>query len=395
MNQSLDELYQINWDFHGEKTDNLTHQIHPYPAKFIPQIPRNLILELSQKGDVVADIFCGSGTTLVEAIVNQRNAIGIDANPIACLISEAKTTIIKNDDVEILFNLVKKAYSFASEIDIQTNTPLFQFQSKSFKSSACRPSEEAIEFWFEPFVVEELAEILSWCQEISNEPIRKVALTAFSSIVVAVSKQDSDTRYTRRQKKLASGQTFKNFARSLDKIIKSLLELRSLVDNQVYRKVYHSNILKKPDIDPVDLIVCSPPYPNAYSYHLYHMTRMLWLGMDQPKFKKEEIGSHRKYSNKGANAATVQTFQKEMIIIFEWLSDVLKKNKYACLVIGDSVIKGELINSTDLISNVASQYGFHEVSRINRRMQDTKKAFNPTIGRIKQENILILKNKKR
>ena len=392
MNKALDNLHKINWDFHGEKTNNLTHGIHPYPAKFIPQIPRSLILELSQKGDIVADIFCGSGTTLVECLVNGRNAIGIDANPIACLISEGKTTRIENDDIENLFHLVEKAESLASTIDIQTNTPLFK--SQSFKSFAYRPSEEAIDFWFEPFVVEELAEIFSWCQNISNEAIKKVALTVFSSIVVAVSKQDSDTRYTRREKNLSSGQTLKRFARSLDRSIKSLLEFSSLVDNQVYRTVHYSNILNKPKIGHVDLVVCSPPYPNAYSYHLYHMTRMLWLGMDQPKFKREEIGSHRKYSKKGKNAATVQTFQEEMITIFDWLSGVLKKNKYACFIIGDSVIKGELINNTDLIANVSFQYGFQEVTRINRRMQDTKKAFNPSIGRIKQENILILRNKK-
>ena len=121
------------------------------------------------------------------------------------------------------------------------------------------------------------------------------------------------------------------------------------------------------------------------------MTRMVWLGMDQPKFKKQEIGSHRKYSSKGANAATVGTFYNEMECIFGWLSKLLKKDGYACFVVGDSTIKGEKIDNTSLLSEAASHQGFIEVTRIERIIQKTKKSFNPKIGKIRQEHILVLR----
>ena len=35
-------LKAIDWDFQDAKTNYLTHRIHPYPAKFIPQIPNAL-----------------------------------------------------------------------------------------------------------------------------------------------------------------------------------------------------------------------------------------------------------------------------------------------------------------------------------------------------------------
>ena len=92
----LGKLAAIDWDFAGAKTSYLTHGIHPYPAKFIPQIPNALIQELSGVGDTVGDIFCGSGTTLVEALTLKRHAVGIDANPLACLISKAKTNAISD-----------------------------------------------------------------------------------------------------------------------------------------------------------------------------------------------------------------------------------------------------------------------------------------------------------
>src|SRR5207248_9064686 len=106
----LANLNAIDWDFSNAKTIFLTHGLHPYPAKYIPQIPNALIQELSSVGEIVADIFCGSGTTLVEALALKRNAIGVDANPLACLISEAKTTRLEESDKELLFSIVKRAH---------------------------------------------------------------------------------------------------------------------------------------------------------------------------------------------------------------------------------------------------------------------------------------------
>src|SRR5690606_29865192 len=111
-----------------------------------------------------------------------------------------------------------------------------------------------------------------------------------------------------------------------------------LVEPRFTCNVLEANLLDAPEVPALDLVVCSPPYPNAYSYHLYHRTRMVWLGMDQPKFKKQEIGSHRKYSSKGQNAATVETFSAEFTQILKWLSGALKRDGYACFVVGDSTL---------------------------------------------------------
>lgn len=58
---------------------------HSDNAKFrgnwAPQIPCNLILRYSQKGDTVLDQMCGSGTTLIECKLLERKAIGLDINP--------------------------------------------------------------------------------------------------------------------------------------------------------------------------------------------------------------------------------------------------------------------------------------------------------------------------
>lgn len=51
-----------------------------YRGNWSPYIPRNLILRYSKKNDWVLDQFLGSGTTLIEAKLLGRNAIGVDVN---------------------------------------------------------------------------------------------------------------------------------------------------------------------------------------------------------------------------------------------------------------------------------------------------------------------------
>lgn len=383
-------LHHVDFDFNGSETGYLTHGLHPYPAKFIPQIPNRLIRELSSEGDAVADVFCGSGTTLVEALILNRNAIGFDANPLACLITKAKTSRFVPGDKPLLLSVVAKAEDQADAI---TNAGKTLFHpSAAFISAAPRPSGETLDFWFEPFVVEELAEILSWCKALPSESARTVALVAFSSIIVTVSKQDSDTRYVRREKNAAPGETMARFARALKSAVIAVDEFSRRVRPDLRCQVIDANILEQPASPTFDLMVCSPPYPNAFSYHLYHMTRMIWLGMDQPRFKREEIGSHRKYSAKGPNGATARTFQSEMRTILGWLRTHIKAGGFACFVVGDSTIRSERINNADLIAEAGQCEGFSEVARPTRRLQMTKKAFNPVIGKIKEEKILILQN---
>ena len=47
-----------------------------YHGNFVPQIPQQLIKRYTKKGDVVLDMFMGSGTTLFEAETQERNFIG-------------------------------------------------------------------------------------------------------------------------------------------------------------------------------------------------------------------------------------------------------------------------------------------------------------------------------
>jgi DNA modification methylase len=61
-----------------------------YRGNFAPQIPRNLILAYSMEGDIVLDPMVGSGTTLIEARLLNRDGIGFDINEPAVSITKER-----------------------------------------------------------------------------------------------------------------------------------------------------------------------------------------------------------------------------------------------------------------------------------------------------------------
>ena len=386
---AIDRLEAIEWNFAEAKTRYLTHGLHPYPAKFIPQIPNALIQELSSVGETIADIFCGSGTTLLEALQLKRHAVGIDANPLAALISEAKTTPLTDDDFHDLGTHRATCESVLPSAEALTGD-LFN-QGEGFTSAHWRPHPDVSDFWFLPHVVEELAELRSLIDLVQSPAARKLCIVTFSSIIVSVSKQDSDTRYVRRDKDIGPGSTIRRYLGQLDAAITASREMTDLVEDRFSCDVLHADILKAPAVPQFDLVVTSPPYPNAYSYHLYHRTRLIWLGFDPESFKKIEIGSHRKYSSKSQNRATPETFRAEFKQVFHWLRTYLRDGRHACFVIGDSTINGSRIDNASLLANAASDTGFREVKRIHRTIAPTRKSFNPRIGKIKGEQILIFR----
>jgi DNA modification methylase len=58
-----------------------------YRGNWSPYIPRNLILKYTKEGDWVLDQMMGSGTTLVEAKLLNRNAKGVDINRNAVMVA--------------------------------------------------------------------------------------------------------------------------------------------------------------------------------------------------------------------------------------------------------------------------------------------------------------------
>lgn len=144
----------INWHLsfvqykESERTKHV-HRLHPYKGKFIPQLVEYFLDSHTdefkkdvyfQKGDIVLDPFCGSGTTLVQANELGMHAIGIDISYFNALISNVK---VEKHDLISIKNKIDRLTSGLKEFQKSKNNIVFEehlaseltkFNSKYFPS---------------------------------------------------------------------------------------------------------------------------------------------------------------------------------------------------------------------------------------------------------------------
>ncbi len=80
----------LAWEKSCTNTESTLHQLSPYIGKLKSSIAQDLILNFSPPGGLVADVFAGSGTVLLEAVRLGRRTFGVDSSPYATLLSRAK-----------------------------------------------------------------------------------------------------------------------------------------------------------------------------------------------------------------------------------------------------------------------------------------------------------------
>lgn len=74
----------------GSRRTSTVHEFYRYPARFPPALASAAITAFTELGDVVCDPMVGGGTTMVEARIAGRRAIGADISPLATFITRAK-----------------------------------------------------------------------------------------------------------------------------------------------------------------------------------------------------------------------------------------------------------------------------------------------------------------
>ncbi len=79
------------WKLLPKRWGNVMHAMCSYMGMFPASLPRYFIEQFSAPGDIVVDPFAGRGTTPLEACLAGRVGIGFDLNPLASLLTRAKT----------------------------------------------------------------------------------------------------------------------------------------------------------------------------------------------------------------------------------------------------------------------------------------------------------------
>lgn len=365
---AVSALTGIDWDFPQRVTHSAIESIHPYPAKFIAELPRALLDALPvPPGTSVLDPFCGGGTTLVECQRGGLPSVGIDLNPIACLMARVKTAPRLFDLKEVAACITDRA---RGAVDVMI------------------PPLPNLDHWFDRPVQHVLA-ALTEAVDTAPAAARDALRLALSSIIVRVSRQESDTRYAAIDKNVTERDVFALFHRAACRL-DDVLAARDYSLAQT--EVFEADTVA---FDPsrigarIGMVITSPPYPNAYEYWLYHKYRMYWLGFDPLAVKAREIGARAHFFKR--NHHTEDDFARQMTQTFDLIRAVLVPGGYACFVIGRSRIHGRVIDNARIVEEAAD--GFDCVFSTERTISANRKSFNLSHANIKTESVLVLQRR--
>ena len=378
------QLKKVGWAFSDDDTTYLSHDIHPYPAKFIPQIPRNLIARLSLPGEMVWDPFGGSGITALESVLLGRQAISYDLNPLAEVIGKAKVLTPTKEDDDFLTSLIEDlSIVAASEGSVSEAllrfTPLSQFA----------PDIPNCDQWFHPNAVAELSYLRARIKTIPSEKCQRLASVCLSKIILKSSFQDGETRYARCQRDFPPGKIIRLFTGALGSSLKKIRYLGMFLrfrEAQFLTADLRQGDVVKPG--SVDLIVTSPPYANANDYHLYHRFRLFWLGFDPRELAKKEIGSHLRHQKEQSG---IQEYLEEMEQCLGHMVQGLRPGRFVVMVVGDSLFGGKLSHTAGLLGERAKKVGFEVVGEIERELPKHRRSFISTARRLRSESLLVLR----
>lgn len=360
-------LEGIDWAFHDDDTSFLTHDVHPYPAKFIPQIPANLISNLSRCGELVFDPFGGSGTTALEALRHGRRALCTDMNEIGLLVGRVKTTRITpaaNTELHAIRTAVRSA-----GVSLPAAEQLIETYARFIPPIPNR------EKWFSQQASGELALIRDRISRLVTAEARDIATLALSRIILRVSFQDSETRYCAKPRFIPPGEVLATYSQAVEEIVADVTATEAVVRYGVAHFVQaDARSLPRDQVadESVDLIVTSPPYGNAMDYHLYHRFRLFWVGSDPRSLAAVEVGSHLRHQREGNG---FQVFRSEIGQCLSQMSRVLRAGRYAAIVIGDSVYEGHLHDGAKMVVELGKSQGFEHVCTLGRAIHRTKRSF--------------------
>lgn len=377
-----------SWSFSDKTikdTTYITHGYYTYPAKFIPQLASRLINEYSSENDIIIDPFMGSGTTIVESIVNRRIGIGTDINNIAYLLSKVKTTPIK--PIILMEELNKVIFDLYNRLNGQ-----FDYFIKNAKKLL--PPNERINYWFLPEQRDKLSIIFARILEIENKDVQDFFLIAFAQILKSCSIWLQKSVKPTRDKNKKIKEPLQLFINQLKKMIQKHYEFDKILDEKIKTNIDNYRIVKCNDArnlpckdESASLIITSPPYVTSYEYADLHQLPSLWFGYlnDLSEFRKKFIGSaykEKKLINLKSILAEkivsllgnnkkgfeVRNYFADMLETFLEMKRVLKSSSKVCIVIGNTQFKGIEILNAEVFQEQFENIGFKTYNIIHREI---------------------------
>lgn len=379
----------------------LTHGFHRYPAVMNPYIARKLIRKYGKNSRNLLDPFCGSGTTLVEAGLSGLSADGFDLNPVARLISKAKTQPYDIGELsDFIIRLIENIHT------IELNDWSDAVRDSGFTGDNIRT-------WFPDKSVQEISTYLQLIEDVDvkDEGYRIFAKVALSDCLRGVSIQrNSEWKNYRKEgwRDENINTNYRPLGPQLEKKLKSNLEgvkntyfIHRCSADYIGRniRIYDTNSVNETDFPSTpgggyDLVVTSPPYGDSrttVAYAEFSWMANVWLGMDQRtpgKLGKEMMGGVfakdvRKFGHPAIDSSISKMDHDNAIKNFSFYRDYLQSIQniaqnigpggVACFVVGNRTSGGQLMRM-DLFTRWAlEKNGFERIGAIkNRRISNTR-----------------------
>ena len=369
-----------SWDF-GDTREDLIHRIHPYPARFPAFITTKALHHADDQGvrvRNVADVFCGCGTTAVEAKRRGKDFWGCDINPLATLIAQVKTHCYRDSDLERTFVAIRHDAS----------------------STKVKPEDRAlvgprIKYWFDDGNIDDLIRLDQAIRRRTHpySAHRKFFQCGFSAILKATSFWLTKSIKAQRDPEKKPRGVMDSFENQI------ALMRRANTENSFPRpypqtRIRSRNFLGKTrSHDKADLIVTSPPYVTSYNYADIHQLSTLWLGYanDYRRLRKNMLGNrygvrtprpsvirklgnaawrtYREMREQDSNhASSIARYLVDLDKAVSRCWDVLEAGGMAVFVIGNTRYRGVKVDNAQHLETSMGRAGFGEISAIPRRV---------------------------
>ena len=430
------------WTFQNADTQYLTHGLHPYPARMIPQLADKLIKRYSEEKDWVLDPFCGSGTILVECMLNKRNSIGNEINPFALLLAKVKTTPLDKAQLrriskEVLDEVREKIGSYRNKTSKSKTIDIDKWTGEDAQKDLGEidvgiPLFPNINLWFKEDVINELAILRNSllnlnCQEEYIDFFKIcLAFTAMkSSNADFESHQSHPSRYKPEKLKTHSPEVFSIFRKKVNDSVKRVVGFSAKISgNEVSSLVLFGDAkqLDLKNIAPsqgVDLIVTSPPYgeeQNTIGYNRWSRIMAYWIGFSTEEMKKSErlalgakasmdvsiasktanffinlVGDKSETKKGKMRAARLATFFSDYHKSIVQMAKCLKSGGIASIVVGNRLVSGHRIAMDRVTIELAEQSNLRKRKTFYRDIPNTVMPKRIPEGEtIARESIIVL-----
>ncbi len=333
------------------------HKIAPYVGRIKPPFAHFLIKYVTNPGDIILDPFCGIGTIPLEGSLCGRNTIGVDLNPYAITVSNAKTQ--HNLNLEDLIEYVENLEIISKGVSIRK---IPDWVKEYYNKNTLKEILYTLDI-----LKADKQKFIYGCLVGISQGHRPGHLSKPCAWTLPYKPRPDDPGEYRDVKTRLIAKIKRNYK---DKI-ESSGSIKILKEDS--RKLSLEN-------ESVDHIISSPPYYNTLDYVNSHRLRLAICGV------------YNENEKKALRDQTIQRYKDyidEMRKVIVELYRVLKPGGYCVFVVGDH-FKGKLvINTSEELAILFKEIGFTYYGSIEDPIP-VNKSVQKTTKKVKFERIMLL-----